>query len=140
MAGNRAGAVRVILITLGLATAVTTLQLWLKLTSRTPLPGKKHGLTGDDFVWWIEWVVLASVALITLLIVSSAAKRPIAIPPIVLTTITLFLGYSALPWLVKTYAYNDKGHVKGWKQVVAMNAVGMLVLLAAVSTGAKIYG
>jgi hypothetical protein len=131
---------KVLAFTTGIAFAIALLQLWLKLLSRRPPPGKNHGLVPEDFVWWIEWVVAASVALALTLIVASYNGRVIPFSQVLSTIIALLCGFSILPYLAKVYAYDKNGQVKGWREIVVMNVLGMLILLSAVAAGVKAYG
>lgn len=125
-------------VTLGLATATVCLQLWLKLISRQPPPGKSHGLNLDDAVWWIDWIVTASVTLVGFVLLAVANGKQVTLGQVALALFSLFLGYSAMPYGVKMLCYDSQGQLKGWRYIVPANIVGIMILLSSVAAGAEL--
>ncbi|MFF1717579.1 hypothetical protein [Streptomyces sviceus] len=128
------------LISLMLAVGVSGAQTWLKLVSREPPPGKKHALTMDDAVFWIDWTVTAVVALCGSLIVASLDHKPIATTTVVVALGAILVGMTIMPFGVRLICYDGSGGIKGWVHVVCANAFGLIVLMSAVAAGVKIYG
>ncbi|MBC2907588.1 hypothetical protein [Streptomyces cupreus] len=127
------------LITLGLAAAVAVAQTWLKLVSREPQPGKKHALTIDDAVFWIDWTVTAVVALCGALIGASLDHKPIAASTVAVALGAIFLGMTVMPFGVRMICYNGSGVIRGWLYVVCADAFGLIVLMSSVAAGVEIY-
>lgn len=134
----RAAKLNSVAATLCIATATALLQLWLKLISRQPPPGKRHGLNLDDAVWWIDWIVTASITLVAFVLLAIANNRSVTIGQISLAILSLFLGYSAIPFAVRMFCYTPNGKLKDWRFIVPANVVGILILLMAVAAGAKL--
>ncbi|MDX3192098.1 hypothetical protein PV458_27120 [Streptomyces sp. MN03-5084-2B] len=135
---------RNLVITVGLAIFTGGLQLILKGISRTNLPGKKHGLTKDDSLFWSDWIIAACLALGGSLLVGAIEGRPVPPLRLVLSLLFLSLGCSAFPLLLRLYAYENGARLKEWGYkgmggVLVANGVGMLVLLSAVYAGVSIY-
>ncbi|WP_217251931.1 hypothetical protein [Streptomyces sp. AC602_WCS936] len=127
------------LLTLGLAFVVAVLQTWLKLVSREPPPGKKHALTLDDAVFWIDWTVTAAVALCGALIAASLDHKPIASSTVFIALGVQFVGMTFMPFGVRMICYDGSGRVRGWPYVVCADAIGLIVLLSSVVAGVKVY-
>jgi hypothetical protein len=127
------------LLTLGLAFVVAVLQTWLKLVSREPAPGKKHALTLDDAVFWIDWIVTAAVALCGALIAASLDHKPIGTATVFVALGVLFVGMTFMPFGVRMICYDGSGAIKGWLYVVCADAIGLIVLLSSVVAGVKTY-
>ena len=127
-------------ITAAVAAATAVLQVWLKLISRTPLPGKKHGLEIEDALWWTDWVVAASFALVGALIAAARAGKQVPVPQVVVAALALFVGFSVMPYGLRMVAYAQNAKIKGWLWVWAANGVASLILLSAVAAGVKVYG
>ncbi|MFE5546628.1 hypothetical protein [Streptomyces sp. NPDC057677] len=127
------------LITLGVALTVALLQTWLRLVSREPPPGKKHALTMEDAVFWIDWIVTAAVAFCGALLAASLEKKPIDAVTVVTTLVTIILGMTFMPFGVRMICYDGNGVIKGWVHVVGANVAGLLVLLSSVVAGVKTY-
>lgn len=128
------------LISLVLAVGVSGAQTWLKLVSREPPPGKKHALTMDDAVFWIDWTVTAVVALSGSLVAASLDHKPIATMTVVVALGAILVGMTIMPFGVRMICYDGSGVIKGWVHVVCANAFGLMVLMSAVAAGVKIYG
>jgi len=132
-------------ITLAIACGTGGLQIVMKGISRTELPGKKHGLTQDDALFWTDWTISAALALIITVVVGSTKKGPGApISQVILGFVSILLACSVFPFLLRLFAYDPGAQIKrwGWKGIgwiLIANGVGMIVLLAAVAVGVKIY-
>ncbi|MGA5278365.1 hypothetical protein OIE78_16030 [Streptomyces cellulosae] len=127
------------LITLALAVGVSGAQTWLKLVSREPPPGKKHALTIEDAVFWIDWTVTAVVALCGALIAASLDHKPIATSTVFVALGAILVGMTVMPFGVRMVCYDGSGVIKGWLHVVCANAFGLIVLMSAVAAGVKTY-
>jgi hypothetical protein len=129
-----------LLITASIAAATAILQVWLKLISRTPRQNKKHGLEIEDALWWTDWVVAASFALVGSLIAAARAGKDVPVPQVILAAVALFVGFSVMPFGLRMAAYTQNAKIKGWRWVWAANGVASLILLSAVAAGVKVYG
>ncbi|GAA0487121.1 hypothetical protein ACFQ2B_22965 [Streptomyces stramineus] len=130
----------VLFVAPSLAIAVVILQGWLKFVSREPPNGKKHGLKMEDSVWWIDWIVTASIALVVLVLAASHDGRATATLQVGLGFGVLFLGYSVIPFFVRQICYNGNGKIKSWKHIAVLNFVGMGILLSSAAVGANVNG
>jgi hypothetical protein len=119
---------------------VSGTQTWFKLVSREPLPGKKHALTMDDAVFWIDWIVTAVSAFFLFLLAAAQANKPIGTPHVLVAFVVLGLGGMVIPYAFRILCYDGNGKIKGWAYVIAADAVGLLVLLSTVAAGVKAYG
>ncbi|MBT2385017.1 hypothetical protein [Streptomyces sp. ISL-11] len=124
----------------GLALAVVFLQGWLKFVSREPPNGKKHGLKMEDSIWWIDWIVTASIALVVLVTAASYDGKPTATLQVGLGFGVLFLGYSVIPFFVRQVCYDGRGKIKSWKHIAVLNFAGMAILLSSAAVGANVNG
>ncbi|MFD6293987.1 hypothetical protein ACFWFU_04040 [Streptomyces sp. NPDC060235] len=138
---------KVLVGALSLALSVVVLQVWLKFVSREPEPDpsrpsgrKRHAFTIEDAVWWIDWVVTASIALIILVLNASHNKKPTATLQVGIGFAVLFLGYSVIPVFVRQVCYDGNGKIKSWKHVAVLNFIGMGILLSSAAAGANVNG
>ncbi|MFF0293158.1 hypothetical protein ACFYST_08205 [Kitasatospora sp. NPDC004614] len=115
-------------------------QTFMKLVSREPPPGKKHGLTIEDAVFWIDWTVTAAVAFCAAMIGASIQHKPMDIVTVTLGIAVLFFGIAVFPVVVRSVCYDGSGAIKGWVYVVAADAVGIVILMSSVAAGVKTYG
>jgi hypothetical protein len=129
-----------LLITTAVAAGTAILQVWLKLISRTPKNNKWHGLEIEDALWWTDWVVAASFALVGSLIAAARDGKDIPVPQVVVAALALFVGFSVMPFGLRMIAYTQNARIKSWRWVWAANGVASLVLLSAVAAGVKVYG
>lgn len=127
------------LLTLGVALVVAVLQTWLRLVSREPRPGKKHALTIDDAVFWIDWIVTAAVAFCGALLAASLEGKPIDAATVATALVVIILGLTFMPFGVRMVCYDGTGVIKGWVHVVVADLAGLLVLLSSVVAGVKTY-
>ncbi|MEU8228228.1 hypothetical protein AB0C12_01365 [Actinoplanes sp. NPDC048967] len=115
--------------------------MWLKLISRTPRQPKKHGLEMEDALWWTDWVIAASFALVGSLIAAARAEdKDVPVPQVVVAALALFVGFSVMPFGLRMVAYTQNAKIKNWWWVGAANGVASLILLSAVAAGVKVYG
>ena len=130
-----------LLITAAVAAGTAGLQVWLKLISRTPRGNSWHGLEMEDALWWTDWVVAATFALVGSLIAAAGNERThVPVAQVVVAVISLFVGFSVLPYGLRMVAYDTDAKVKNWKWILAANGVASLILLSAVAAGVKVYG
>ncbi|MDP9949108.1 MULTISPECIES: hypothetical protein [Streptomyces] len=127
------------LLTLGVAFVVSLLQTWLRLVSREPRPGKKHALTIDDAVFWIDWIVTAAVAFCGALLAASLEGKAIDAATVATALVAIILGLTFMPFGVRMVCYDGSGVIKGWMHVAVANVAGLLVLLSSVVAGVKTY-
>ena len=135
---------REVMITVVLAIGTAGLQLVMKGISRTELPGKKHGLSRDDALFWTDWTIAASLALVGSVIVSASDNKPIPVIQVFVSVLSILLSCSAFPFFLRIYAYEQGAKLKnwGWKGagwILIANLVGVVVLLGAVFTGVSVY-
>lgn len=133
-----------LVITLAIAVGTATLQTVMKGISRTNLPGKNHGLKRDDALFWTDWTIAGSLALVSSIAV--AASRGALILPfqVWLSAGTIVACCSIFPFFLRVFAYMPRAQLKSWGWygigwILVANAVGMLVLLGAVLAGAEAY-
>jgi hypothetical protein len=136
--------VREVLITVVLATGTALLQLIMKGISRTDLPGKKHGLSRDDVLFWTDWTIAASLALGGSTVVAASSDKPIPVVQVLVSLVSILLSCSAFPFFLRVFAYESGARMKawGWKGagwIMVANFVGVLVLLGAVFAGVSVY-
>jgi hypothetical protein len=131
----------VIVVTFLLALISALAQTIMRGISRPNPSGKTHALTREDALFWSDWVLAGTVALTTTLVVHAAKKTDISLLSVVLAICALFLGCSALPFAIRTFAHDpDTGKFRSGKWwFLAANGAGMLILLAAVAAGAEVY-
>ena len=129
-----------LLITAAVAAGTAILQVWLKLISRTPRRNRKHGLEIEDALWWTDWVVAASFALVGSLVAAARDNKDVPVPQVVVAAMALFIGFSVMPFGLRMIAYESDAKIKGWRWVWAANGVASLILLSAVAAGVKVYG
>ncbi|BCJ41413.1 hypothetical protein GCM10010168_55880 [Actinoplanes ianthinogenes] len=134
-------ALRVFLITAAVAAGTAVLQVWLKLISRTPRKGRRTGLEMEDALWWTDWVVAATFALVGSVVAAARdTTKDVPLPQAVVAVGVLFFGFSVMPYGLKMVAYDQDARIKGWWWIWAANGVASLILLSAVAAGVKIYG
>ncbi|BCY13584.1 hypothetical protein [Actinoplanes sp. L3-i22] len=132
---------RVFLITAAVAAGTAILQVWLKLISRTPRPGRRHGLEREDALWWTDWVVAATFALVGSVVAAARdTGKDVPLGQAVVAFVALFFGFSVMPFGLRSFAYDSQARIKGWLWIWSANGVASLVLLSAVATGVTIYG
>ncbi|WP_242907753.1 hypothetical protein [Actinomadura terrae] len=139
------GTLRELLITVAITLATAVLQIILKGISRTELPGKKHGLTREDGLFWTDWTIAAGLALATTLVVASSKKLPLPVTQVAFCLVAIVLGCSAFPFLLRLVAYESGAKIKewGWLKmgwIFIANGVAGMILLSAVVVGVKVYG
>jgi hypothetical protein len=127
-------------LALGIAFVTAVLELWLKLISRPPLPGRRTGLNIEDVVFWVDWVVAGTVALVSFLGVAAASGTPIRPTQIGIAVASLIFGYSVLPFAMRQFGYDENGKLKIWPFILIANTIGAVILLAAVAGGAGRIG
>lgn len=136
---------RELLITVVVTLTTAGLQITLKGLSRTELPGKKHGLTREDGLFWTDWTIAAGLALATTLVVASSKNVPVPMSQVVLCLIAILLGCTAFPFLLRLLAYESGAKIKewGWLKmgwIFIANGAAVMILLSAVAVGVKVYG
>lgn len=94
----------------------------------------------DDADWWMEWVVTASVALGIFLIINAHEHKNVSVSQVALAFIAVGLGYSALPVMANVYCLDTNNKVRSWPRIMALNIVAVVILMATVAVGVKIYG
>ncbi|MFC9971443.1 hypothetical protein ACFVH6_11170 [Spirillospora sp. NPDC127200] len=128
------------MITIVLALAVAGAQTWFKLVSREPQPGKKHALTLDDAVFWIEWITTAASTIILFLFGAAQQGKPIGTSHVFAAIVVLVLGGMVMPYAFRYLCYDGNGRIKGRSYVIIADAIGFLILLSSVAAGVKAYG
>jgi hypothetical protein len=133
-----------LLITVAIAGGTAGLQTLMKGNSRTNLPGRRHGLTKDDALFWTDWTVAASLALVSSITLSLKNGREVLPWQIWFSAITIVCSCCAFPFFLRVFAYDRRGRIKSWGWrgigwILIANSVGMIVLLGAVMAGAEIY-
>ena len=93
----------------------------------------------DDAAWWIEWVVIATVALAIFLVLSAHEHKHIGGGQITAVIIAMFAGYGLLPLMANVRCLDNDGKVKSIGWLITLNIAAMLILTAAVTAGAKVY-
>ncbi|MER6360083.1 hypothetical protein [Kitasatospora sp. NPDC001527] len=128
-----------VLAAMVLAAGVSLAQLWLKFASRKPHHQKWHALNLEDAIWWIDWVVAASVALVALLVIAAHEHKAVSVSQVIWASVTLLAGYSILPLSFRVICY-ENGQIKGWPYAAVMNMTGMTLLLGSAAAGASVNG
>ena len=123
-------------LALGIAVLTGSLKVWLKVISKPPLPGRRTALNADDAALWIDWVVAGTVALVSLLGATAESGAPIRPLQVGIAISSLFFGYSILPFVMRQFGYDKKGKAKIWPFILIGDAIGIVILLAAVAGGA----
>ena len=82
----------------------------------------------------------ASFALAASEIVNSHAHKPVGTAETLTAIAALLLGYSTLPFVARDYAFDSSGKIRGVRWLFILNIVAILILMAAVAVGAKVYG
>lgn len=120
-----------------IAVATAILQLAMKASSR---PGSRNPLTRDDALFWSDWIIAAALAFFgSLLIASDQGKSP-PVDTVVYGIITISFGLLIFPFFLRLCgAFNGSGQVTGSMWLFLANAISILVLLAAVAMGVKVY-
>ncbi|GLW94750.1 hypothetical protein [Actinokineospora globicatena] len=133
-----------IVITAVLAVGTAGLQMVMKGLSRTNLPGKSHGLSRDDALFWTDWTVTAILALAGSVVVATSQNKAIPTTQVVWMVVVIVLSCSAFPFFLRVFAYGPDAKLKAWGPrgagwILVCNFVGILVLLGAVFTGVNVY-
>jgi hypothetical protein len=132
-----------LLLGLIVGAATVLLQLWLKVISREPPAGKRHGLVREDLVWWIEWVVAAAISFTVLALSSAGSDGSLSLDQVLALIAVLFGGLSGLPGLVRLFGYDkstDPPVVDKWMGILVPNLLGIGILMGAVLSGASLAG
>ena len=127
-----------VLLSMAIALATTLLQGWLRIISREPPEGKRIVVSKEDLIWWADWVVSGSLALAVLLLYAAKDHKAIDFKSLIITFLSLFLGYSALPFVAKMLIYDGDGEIKEWWYIAIANLFGALILLGTVAGGATL--
>jgi len=128
-------------------------QLWLKLASRrTESKAKwRTALKREDFVWWLDWVVISAVTRAAFLL-KAAAELDDKGKSLTLTTANatfsgklmllialLFVGFSILPVCVYRTGYQDdppdEPQLRPVLGILLPNVVGAVLYAAVLVTG-----
>ncbi|MFD4561686.1 MULTISPECIES: hypothetical protein [unclassified Streptomyces] len=128
------------LITVGLAIGIAALQLWLRLVSRQPPPGKKHALKRDDYVFWIDWTVTAAVAFAASLIDASLNNKAASPGTTMGALAVILVGLIIMPFGFRMTSYDSSGNLNSWSMLIGSNLFALGFLSGAVTVGVKIYG
>lgn len=136
---------RELLITVVVTLVTAGLQITLKGLSRTELPNKKHGLTREDGLFWTDWTIAAGLALATTLVVASSKNVTVPMSQVILCLVSIVLGCTAFPFLLRLFAYDTGAKLKEWGWfkmgwIFIANGAGVLILLSAVAVGVTVYG
>jgi hypothetical protein len=133
-----------LLLSLCVAGITVVLQVWLKIASRQRAPGARR-LSREDLVWWLDWVIAAAIAFTVLAVTEAHAHRAMEVGQVLLLVLVTFCGFGGLPVLVREWGYEPASTAPGsvpslrtWRGIVLPNLAGAIVLLAAVSAGAKL--
>ncbi|MCH0567953.1 hypothetical protein I3F60_01500 [Streptomyces sp. MUM 136J] len=94
----------------------------------------------EDAIWWIDWIVAASIALVILTLTASSNGKPVATAAVALGFVALFLGFSVMPLVVRQQFYDSSGRIKSWKHIASLNVIGMAILLSSAVVGANVNG
>jgi hypothetical protein len=116
----------------------------MKGISRTDLPGKNHGLTRDDALFWTDWTVAAALALVTTMVVSASRGNAVFVNLVYTSIVTMLVSFTFFPFFLRILAYDSGAKLKtwGWRGIgwiLIANGMGILVLFGAVLAGASIY-
>lgn len=133
-------------------------QLWLKLASRRTGPGAKWRsvLEREDFVWWLDWVVVSAVTIAAFLLKTTAeldhkgksltltTANTTFSGKLILLLILLFVGFSVLPVCVNRVGYQDRPpdepQLRPIFGILLPNAVGAVLFAAVLVTGSTGVG
>ncbi|GGP37669.1 hypothetical protein [Saccharothrix coeruleofusca] len=128
-----------VLVTLAVAVGTACAQMFMKAASRPGLGGRSHGLRRDDLLFWTDWIIAASVALIGSALALSFAGKPVPPLQLVASFLALLLGVTAFPIFLRSFAYAGRAEMEKWGWVVTANLVGIVFLLSAVLLGVRVY-
>ncbi len=123
----------------GVALVVAVVHSALEITSRVTPDGKWAG-EKEDALWWSEWAATALAGLVALLVTSSKAHKVLATTQVVLVIASVTFVCLILPHFVKYFCTPRDGKKRGWRHIIAADALGVLPLIAAASAGVKIHG
>jgi hypothetical protein len=117
-----------------LAVGTALLQIIMKGISRSNLPGKNHGLSRDDALFWTDWTVAASLALAGSIVAAAGQGKTIPLAQVLVSFFAIVLSCSAFPFCLRVFAYGPNAQMKtwGWKGagwLLISNFIGILVLL-----------
>lgn len=136
--GQEGVRLRAVLFTALIAVGFAVTETYLRFFSRAKPANKQKRLGLGDALFWIEWVVAASFALAASEIANSHAHKPIGTAETVTAFGALFLSYSTLPFVARDYAFDSSGKIRvPW--LFILNIAAILILMAAVAVGAKVY-
>jgi hypothetical protein len=127
-----------VILSMAIALATTLLQGWLRIISREPPADKRIVVSKEDLIWWADWVVSGSLTLAVLLLYAAKDHKEISFKPLIITFLSLFLGYSALPFIARMLIYDKDGEIKEWWYIAIANILGALILLGTVAGGATL--
>jgi hypothetical protein len=121
--------------------------LALKKTSRVAKDSKFGKLQTDDWLFWTDWTVAGTLALASLLIASSANGVVPTVQQQSFGLVYIVLGYFVLPNTAKAILYTGDGEFASGRylksvrsRIACVNGLAFVILLFAVSLGAKVYG
>ncbi|WP_018685112.1 hypothetical protein [Actinokineospora enzanensis] len=131
-------------ITIALAVGTALMQTLMKGISRTNLPGKAHGLTRDDALFWTDWTVAAMVALSGSVIAAAVQNKVVPWKQPLAMAIVFLLSCSVLPFCLRVFAYEKHARLRKWGYkglgwIFVCNSIGILILLGAVFAGVNVY-
>jgi hypothetical protein len=127
-----------VILSMAIALATTLLQGWLRIISREPPAEKRIDVSKEDLIWWADWVVSGSLTLAILLLYAAKDHKVIDLKSLIITFLSLFLGYSALPFVARMLIYDKDGKIKEWWYIAITNLLGALILLGTVAGGATL--
>lgn len=127
-----------VILSMAIALATTLLQGWLQIISREPPPNKRIVVSKEDLIWWADWVVAGSLTLAVLILSAAHDHKEISFKSLIITFASLFLGYSALPFVAKMLIYDKDGKIKEWWHIAIVNFLGALILFGTVAGGATL--
>jgi|GEM_PF-5943774 len=132
-------------VALSVVVAILTvaIQLLLKLGSRQPLPGKRHGLVREDLVWWLDWVVAAVVACLVLGLSTARDGGSFDAVQFLILGFVFILGLGGIPNMVRLYGYDltsEPPALRTLMGIVVPNLAGALILMGTISSGAQLGG
>lgn len=125
----------VFLISLGLAGTIIGAKLYLIGLMRWKL-GQRF--SKDDWMFWTDFVMAGIAGGIGLMLTTNdSPESQISDPKMLINLGLLAFGAGPLP-LIASFAYGTDGKPKNWLMVTLLNILGYLVMLSALSLGAKI--
>jgi hypothetical protein len=127
-----------VILSMAIALATTLLQGWLRIISREPPAGKRIVASKDDLIWWADWVVSGSLTLAVLLLYTAREHKVIDFKPLIITFLSLFLGYSVLPFGCRMLIYDKDGRTREWWYIAIANLLGAMILFGTVAGGATL--